>query len=161
MAAEPATHGAIAGHLFCSIRQVKDYIAAGVIERGATLDEARAGVLAHLRSRKGGVTDERSRLDAANADLKELELALLRGELLRRADVRETWATQITAAKARLRAIPKRLAVSVPGFSRTMATVALKLIDEVLHELAGDGAPPSKRGARVGKRKGKLAPAGD
>jgi phage terminase Nu1 subunit (DNA packaging protein) len=148
-----ATRAEFAQHLDLSVAQVKEHQQTGVIPKGSTLDQGRVSYIRHLRARKGGVTDERSRLDAARAELTELELAQRRGELLRRPDVEETWSSKITAAKGRMRAIPKRLAVLVPGFTRTMATATLKLIDEALHELAGDGAPAAKRGARVGKRK--------
>lgn len=153
------TQAELAGHLDLSTTKVKEYIGSGVIPRGATLDVARVAYIRHLRERKGGVTDERDRLDAARADLAELDLAVRRGELVRRQDVIDLWAARIAACKTRLRAIPKRLAVLVPGFTRAMAVAALKLIDEALHELAGDGAP--KSGARVGKRSKKLAAAGD
>jgi phage terminase Nu1 subunit (DNA packaging protein) len=148
-----------ATHIDLSVTQLKAYQAAGVIPRDGSLDETRVHYIRHLRAKKGGITDERARLDAARAELTELEVAQRRGELVRRQDVIGLWSRQITACKARIRSMPKRLVVMVPGFTRAMATAALKLIDEALHELAGDGAP--KSGARVGKRKEKLAAAGD
>ena len=138
-----------------------ELVAAGVIPRGATLDEARVSYIRHLRAKKGGVTDERTRFDAARAEKTELEVAQLRGELVRRDDVVETWSTRIVACKAQIRGIPKRLALAVPGFTRHMAAAALDLIDEVLNELAGDVAPVAKRRGRVGKRKARVAASGE
>lgn len=91
-----------------------------------------------------GVTDlasERARLAKAQTRTAELRNAELEGELLRRRDVLETWTTKITAAKSKLRGIPKRAQRQVPGLTRAMAKALLKLIDEVLHDLAGDGLP--------------------
>lgn len=104
---------------------------------------------------------EKARLDAARADLAELELEERRGDLIGREDVVNTWSNRIAACKARLRAIPKRLVVQVPGFNRAMAKRALELIDDALHELAGASQQSAPRRARVGKRKKRVAAAAE
>ena len=86
----------------------------------------------------------RARKRAAEAGLRELELAERRGELLNRVDVRSTWETKITAAKLRLRALPKT-AVTRLRLTREQGTGLAELIDELLRSLAGDGLPPKRR----------------
>jgi phage terminase Nu1 subunit (DNA packaging protein) len=94
----------------------------------------------------GGPTTERTRLDAARADLAELELRRRRGELLEVADVRDTWASRALSWKERLRSLPAEATVHVPAFTPAMGRKLLELINATLTELAdGNYAPRSPR----------------
>lgn len=79
---------------------------------------------------------ERARLDAARADLAELQAATRRGELLEVRDVRDTWSRRVLAWKERLRALPAAATVYVPGFDKAMARQLLRMVDDTLTELA-------------------------
>src|SRR6202042_3669057 len=57
-----------------------------------------------------GVNDQRVRGLKADAELKEMELALRRTQLVRIEDVRTIWADIAMMAKARILSIPPRLA---------------------------------------------------
>jgi hypothetical protein len=94
----------------------------------------------------GGPTEERTRLDAARADLAELELSRRRGELLERHDVYHTWAGHVLSWKERIRSVPAEATVHVPGFTPAMGRKLLELIDATLVELAdGNYGPRSPR----------------
>lgn len=80
----------------------------------------------------------RTRLTTAQAEMKELELAEMRGELHRASAISEVWAKQVMNAKTRLLAIPTKTAPELVG--KDLATIASKLknaIYEALYELAG------------------------
>lgn len=95
---------------------------------------------------------ERARLARAQAVEKERRNAEMLGHLLPRRDVVFHWSDMIVAAKTRLRGIPKRLLVGVPGFTKAMAKATQGVIDEVLNELARDDGIPKRRGRARGRR---------
>lgn len=93
-------------------------------------------------------SDARRRKRVAEAELAELRLAELRGELLQRADVVTTWSTQILAARNRIRAVAK-VAVVRLGLSRAQGVALLKLLDEALAALAASDGVPAPRHRRT------------
>lgn len=84
---------------------------------------------------------EKARLDAARADLAEIERDKKRGALVEADEVAEAWGNQIQIAKGRLLSLPPRLAPDLARVTDQRAAERLlrKAITEVLHELA-DGA---------------------
>jgi phage terminase Nu1 subunit (DNA packaging protein) len=96
-----------------------------------------------------GITlnDQRVRGLKAGAELKELEVQLRRGEIVRVDDVRQMLSEMILMTKARLLAIPPRLAVEVLGEeSRVMVQAKIeKSIKEALTQLADDGSNYASR----------------
>ena len=73
------------------------------------------GYVKFLRDRAGGngdlsLNEERARLAAAQANLQELKIAELKGELIPADKIAETWSRIITAAKMQFLALPDRLA---------------------------------------------------
>ncbi|HEY1283003.1 MAG TPA: hypothetical protein VGE96_00860 [Steroidobacteraceae bacterium] len=94
---------------------------------------------------------ERARLTCAQANKAELEAAELRGELVRVDDVEETWTGMIAEARAKLLALPTKLAqrVAPPGKTAEAQAVAQEAVHEALRALAGDGSPRDRKGARA------------
>lgn len=81
---------------------------------------------------------ERARLDAARADLAELDLARKRGDLIEAHRVAEVWTAIITTAKGRMMALPARLAADMVATTdiREADNRIRAAIYEVLEELA-------------------------
>lgn len=162
-----ATQQAAAVHLNMSVTRLKQLIADGSLPRDGTLDEYREAYIRRLREHKGGTgpNEDRARFDRARAELTELQVAEKRGELILRQDWIEISSARVVACKNAIRAIPKRLVVLVPGFSRAAAAASLQLIDEALDELslgdpALDGAPARKRRKGVGRGDARVAATG-
>ncbi len=99
-----------------------------------------------------GEREERVRLLRADADLREIELAKERGSLLAIPDVEATMTDLVLTTKARIMAIPPRMAAELVGeTSRVMIQAKLeKACKEALAHLArvvtdADNKEPSKR----------------
>jgi phage terminase Nu1 subunit (DNA packaging protein) len=90
-----ATQEQIAEHLDLSKRRVQDLMVEGVLQKGADLDQCRVNYIRYLRSNAAGqhtgaapsLADGRARLVKLQGDKVELELAELRGEVVRADDV--------------------------------------------------------------------------
>jgi len=113
--------------------------------RGDTLAEWVASYCAHLREQAGarsgaGLTAARARKAAAEAEIRELDLAERRGELLRRDEALATWQGIVATARQRLRAVPSRVAPQLLAMADVPAIHQLLLdeIDLALTELADD-----------------------
>jgi hypothetical protein len=95
-----------------------------------------------------GLNDQRVRGLKADAELKEMQLAALRGETANLKDVRAMVADMVLMTKARIMAVPPRLAVEVMGEqSRVMIQATIeRSLKEALNQLADDGSsyPPRK-----------------
>jgi len=95
-----------------------------------------------------GIRAERKRLLKTQADREELELAELRREMLKVSDWEAATADLVTTAKARILAVPARVAPRVVGETNRVLVQGMieKELKAALSELAevGDGVP-SKR----------------
>lgn len=89
-----------------------------------------------------GLKDERIRGLRADAELKEIQLSEKRGSLVSLDDARIAISDMVHMTKARMLAIPARLAVEVMGeTSRVMVQAKIeKSIKESLNHLADDGS---------------------
>lgn len=100
------------------------------------------GYIKYLQGRSGDerrdLAMERTRLTRLQADRVELETAILRAELLPSDVVKSVWTGILGAVRARLLAIPSRLAVACFGAAsqRDLEDGAMRLVEEALHELA-------------------------
>jgi phage terminase Nu1 subunit (DNA packaging protein) len=102
----------------------------------------------------GGMREERARLLRAEAELKEIELAKERGQVVTIADVEREWSAIVLSVKARIMAIPPRLAPEILGeTSRVMAQAKIeKYCKEALAQLAkaddasGNQDAPKRKG---------------
>lgn len=95
-----------------------------------------------------GLNDQRVRGLRADAELKEMELALKRGQTANLTDVRSALANLVLMTKARLLAVPPRLAGEVMGEGSLVMIQAKieKAIKDALNQLADDGSnyPPGR-----------------
>jgi phage terminase Nu1 subunit (DNA packaging protein) len=85
-----------------------------------------------------GAREERARLLRAEAELKEMELAAKRGQMVTIADVEKQYSDLAHSIRARIMAIPPRLAPEILGeTSRVMAQAKIeKYCKEALAQLA-------------------------
>lgn len=81
---------------------------------------------------------ERARLVKANADTRELELAVMRQEYLPRKVVQVAWEKQIASWRTKALAVPIKMAAQLHGVEskREIQAIARQLIYEALEELA-------------------------
>lgn len=91
----------------------------------------------------GDIDESKARKIAAEAALAELELAKARGELLAVDDWTKATAAILDRVRARIVALPGRLAPLVTGITTLPAAVAAiePVVAEVLAELAAGGPP--------------------
>jgi phage terminase Nu1 subunit (DNA packaging protein) len=121
-----ATQEQIAEHLDLSKRRVQDLMIEGVLEKGADLDQCRVSYIRYLRAGTAGqhtgaglkLTDERARLAKLQADKVEIELAELRGEVVRADDVVKVMQAHIMGARARLLSLPTKLVALFSAHAR-------------------------------------------
>jgi len=88
-----------------------------------------------------GLNEQRVRGMRASAEVKEIELARKKGELVKLSDVQRVWSDLILMTKARLLSIPPRLAIDILGeSSRVMMQAKIeRAIKDALTQLADDG----------------------
>lgn len=104
-----------------------------------------ADVIAHLFDRQGEQLDlnqERARLAVLQQQKLELEIAELRGVLIRTEAVQDRWNELVAAVRAKMLALPSKIAVAVASPDRLQAAEdrASGLIHEALAELAAEGS---------------------
>lgn len=84
-----------------------------------------------------GLTAARTRLTSAQAEMAELELSEVKGELHRASAIVHVWGETISNAKAKILAIPTKVSPELVGKNVTQIQDRLKEeIYEVLNELA-------------------------
>lgn len=82
------------------------------------------------------VTAETARLKKAQADKTELEVAVLKGNLIPGEDVKNTWTDYIAACRAKLVALPSVAASRVTGLTLSEVEIELRdLVYPALEEL--------------------------
>ncbi|MAU95424.1 MAG: hypothetical protein CMP81_05990 [Fulvimarina sp.] len=146
-----ATIAECAEHLFIDERTFKRHLDEGNITRkaraGYEIDEVRREYLDHMKKVASGRANETSaervaagtRKDDAIAERYELEVAQKKGELLPRDEVIAGLSSVFGRVRARLLAIPTKLAPAVHGMG-AIHEIQEKLSDavnEALEELAG------------------------
>lgn len=147
-----ATVAEAADHLFLSERRFYELLDQGVVDRAGPgaydLDVVREQYLEHIRGVAAGrtsgedgldLTAERARLAKEQADALEMKNARERGELLPRDDVHLSVTEAFTRVRAKLLALPSKLAPTVYGLN-SIAEVRDKItngVTEALAELSG------------------------
>lgn len=119
------------------------------------------------------LTEEQTRLVKVNRETKELKLAELRGELVRKDVVQKTMEKIVGAFKSRVLALPKRLAPLLVARSQVVEIEALleKEVHDALRELSvggllkgsgdeSDSTTAQVDGERVGRSEKKVKPRG-
>ena len=146
-----ASQSEISSKLGINVATFKDFVARGIIEerdRGQyTLEECAKQYLSHLREIAAGrmttdglnLADERARLAKEQADAKEMENMVERGELLYMDDVIKDFEEQLMNCKTKLLATPTKIAAEV--FSsrdvQEVKEIMEEAIKDALSELVG------------------------
>jgi len=146
-----ASQSEISSKLGINVATFKDFVARGIIEerdRGQyTLEECAKQYLSHLREIAAGrmttdglnLADERARLAKEQADAKEMENMVERGELLYMDDVIKDFEEQLMNCKTKLLATPTKIAAEV--FSsrdvQEVQEIMEEAIKDALSELVG------------------------
>ena len=146
-----ATLAEVCGHISVTTKTLQEYLEKGIVTRQPPgkydLDFVRAEYIKHIRavasgrSRQGDLDlqAERARLAKEQADAKEMENAIERGELVYIDDVARQIENQLTKVRTKLLAIPTKAApecqsVATVGEVRDIIEAA---IIEALNELSG------------------------
>lgn len=146
-----ATLHEVAAHLGVTIKYVQDLIANGTLEKKGRgeyeLDACREAYITRLREAAAGransgdlnLTDERARLAKEQADAKEMENAITRGELVYIEDVAKRVEVALSKVKTKILAIPTKVAPEAAAADDAKEVQALieRHIIEALNELAG------------------------
>ncbi len=132
--------------------RVSQLVFAGTIPQGAPLAEQVAAHCENLRAVAAGRTDapelsaERARLVRVQADVEELRLAELKGELIRTNVVKPGMAVVFATTRDRLMQLPARQAQTFA--SETSPTKVHELLtDEIHHALSQLADAPMRLGA--------------
>lgn len=145
-----ATMAEVANHLGVTQKYVTDLIAKGVLKRMPKamydIDECRQAYIANLRkvasrNMANGSLDlgaERARLAKEQADAKEMENAIERGDLVYIEDVAAQFEAGLVKARTKLLAIPTKIAPEVHACATIKEVQAIieQNIIEALSELA-------------------------
>ena len=146
-----ASQSEISQKLGINVGTFKDFVARGIIEerdRGQyTLEECAKQYLSHLREIAAGrmttdglnLADERARLAKEQADAKEMENMVERGELLYMDDVIKDFEEQLMNCKTKLLATPTKIAAEVFASRDVQEVQELmeEAIKDALSELVG------------------------
>lgn len=146
-----ASQSEISSKLGINVATFKDFVARGIIEerdRGQyTLEECAKQYLSHLREIAAGrmtadglnLADERARLAKEQADAKEMENMVERGELLYMDDVIKDFEDQLMNCKTKLLATPTKIAAEVFASRDVQEVQELmeEAIKDALSELVG------------------------
>lgn len=146
-----ATIVQVAQALDLSTKMVNDLIARGTITKKPRgqydLEEAVKEYVRHIREVAAGrlragdldLAEERARLAKEQADAKEMENSIARGDLVMIDDVADQFGKQLTAVRTRLLAIPVKAAPLLIGMDRPVEIqdILERLMEEALNELVG------------------------
>lgn len=156
-----ATVSEVAKHIGVSSKYVNDLINDGVIERQGRgqydLDVCREAYIAKLREVAAGraangeldLGEERARLAKEQADAKEMENAVERGELVYIKDVSSTIEKQLSKVKTKLLGIPTKAAPEAHACA-TVKEVQFLLeerVKEALNDLVGLNTDDTEEGS--------------
>ena len=139
-----ASQQAIADHLDLSAKRIQQLMQETVIPRGASLDVARVNYIRFLRSSamkgtgSGDVNEERARLIHHQANLASLEEDVKNGKLIPADEIEKEWGDMALAMRAKMIALPKKLAAVGCGIDNyvEMEALAKGFINEALDELS-------------------------
>ena len=131
----------LATWLAIGARHVRELTTMGVLTQTASGYDLKASVHAYLnliKSRVGTVTDERTRLLKAQADMGKLKVRQRTGELVLRATVAKQTFDAVRQARDRMQNIPDRVAgiCAAEPDQRTIHTMLTKEIHQSLEDLS-------------------------
>ena len=142
---------AVAAHLGITTKYLQDLIERGTIEKKPRgeydLDECRKSYITQLRETAAGrmasgsldLAAERARLAKEQADAKEMENAIERGELVYIEDVAKQIEGQMTKVRTKILAIPTKYAPELHSLAsaREVQLTLEQALTEALNELVG------------------------
>jgi len=143
------TQSQLSKDLEVSTTTVKDLTAKNVLTRttnGYDLRQARLDYIAHLREMAAGrysgelnLQEERARLAKEQADAKEMENMIERGELVYIDHIVKRFEKQLIKCKTKLLAAPTKIAAEVHAAADVKEAKAImeEAIEEALNELVG------------------------
>jgi phage terminase Nu1 subunit (DNA packaging protein) len=144
-----ASQAKAAEHLGVSTTVISELTSRGVLtrdaKRGYNLDQARLEYLRDLREKAAGrsselnLQEERARLAKEQADAKEMENAIGRGELVKIDDIVKQFEDQLLKSKVKLLAVPTKVAAEVNAAKDVKECKAIieEAVKEALSELVG------------------------
>tara|TARA_A200000159_G_scaffold28888_1_gene25530 strand:- start:952 stop:1452 length:501 start_codon:yes stop_codon:yes gene_type:complete len=151
-----ATQREVAEHLDLSTKRISELIRDGILpskmgRSPLNLDVCRIAYISYLRKlggynkRSGGgdIAEEKTRLTKAQADKAELEVSELEGQLIPAQLVQDTWTNFVANARAKLLALPSKIAHQVIALDKYAEAELLikENVHDALSELAEDGIP--------------------
>ena len=147
MKAEPITGRALAAFLGVHERTIRDLADRGIIAKVARgkydLAASVKSYCSHVRevaAGRGGesgvasLTSERARLAREQADAAALKNAAMRGDMISAGDVATRWRDILTGVRLRMLAIPGRVGLAAPHFSRADIEVLDREVRDALEE---------------------------
>jgi phage terminase Nu1 subunit (DNA packaging protein) len=158
-----ATQRELAEHLDLSTKRISELIRDGILpskmgRSPLNLDVCRIAYISYLRKlggynkRSGGgdIAQQKTRLTKAQADKAELEVSELEGQLIPAQLVQDTWTDFVANARAKLLALPSKIAHQVIALDKYAEAELLikENVNDALLELSDDGLP-SKYSDRV------------
>lgn len=146
-----ATLTEVCAHLGMTMKTLQEYIEKGIITRKPrseyNLDEVRIEYIKHVREVAAGrfkpgnldLGEERARLAKEQADAKEMENAVERGELVYIEDVAKQIEDQFARVRGKLLAVPSKVAPEAQAAAevREVQQLIEMAIVEALNELVG------------------------
>jgi len=160
-----ATQREVAEHLDLSVKRVSELIRDGVLpskmgKSPLNMDVCRIAYISYLRklggyhkrSGTGDIAEEKTKLTAAQARKAELEVEQLEGNLIPAQLVQDTWVEYVSNARAKLIALPTRIAhqvISVDNYAEAEQVIKER-VHEALDELANNGIPKKYRKGYTG-----------
>tara|TARA_R100000081_G_C4729289_1_gene122498 strand:+ start:61 stop:573 length:513 start_codon:yes stop_codon:yes gene_type:complete len=151
-----ATRKEVAEHLFMSVQQIGNLITKGVFKpktgpNPLDLDHSRRDYIQYLQKKAkyylkdgtGDITEEKTKLTAAQARKAQLEVAVIEGKLIPTDQVENTWVSYISNCRAKLLTIPSKITHLVMSTedSKDIEKIIKNEINEALSELANDPIP--------------------
>ncbi len=141
----------VANHLGVSGKYVQDLLQKGILERqprnSYDLDACREAYISNLREVAAGraangsldLGEERARLAKEQADAKEMENDILRGDLVYIADVADVAEKQFAKVRSKLLSVPTKAAPEAAACATVKEVQALleRAITEALNDLVG------------------------
>ena len=155
-----ATQREVADHLDLSVKRVSELIRDGILpskpgRSPLNIDVCRVAYISYLRklggyhkrSGSGDIAEEKTKLTAAQARKAELEVEELEGNLIPSQLVEDTWIDYVANARAKLLALPSRVAhqvITIDTYSEAEELIKDQ-VHEALDELAQNGIPKKYR----------------
>ena len=155
-----STQREVAEHLDLSVKRISELIKDGILpskmgRSPLNIDVCRMAYISYLRklggynkrSGSGDITEEKTKLTAAQARKAELEVEEMEGNLLPAQLVEDTWIGYVANVRAKLLGLPSRIAHQVITVDKypEAELIIKEQVHDALNELAEDGIPAKYR----------------